>query len=147
MANVGMRQRGAFAGYSELMTKVCPVCGVLYAAPSRLFVEHERNGGTWYCPNGHDLVFCETVTQKLERERERREEAERRARAERDLRADTERRLTAQRGATTRARNQRDKDRTRVAAGVCPCCNRTFKNLAAHMAGQHPDFGPLGHDA
>lgn len=27
-----------------------------------------------------------------------------------------------------------------VGAGVCPCCNRTFKNLARHMAGQHPGF-------
>jgi hypothetical protein len=28
----------------------------------------------------------------------------------------------------------------RVAAGVCPCCNRTFTNLAEHMAGQHAEF-------
>jgi hypothetical protein len=28
----------------------------------------------------------------------------------------------------------------RVAAGVCPCCNRSFKDLARHMAGQHPDY-------
>ena len=28
----------------------------------------------------------------------------------------------------------------RVANGVCPCCNRTFKDLAAHMSTQHPDY-------
>jgi hypothetical protein len=27
-----------------------------------------------------------------------------------------------------------------VANGVCPCCNRTFQNLARHMAGKHPDY-------
>ena len=25
--------------------------------------------------------------------------------------------------------------------GVCPCCTRTFPNLAAHMKTKHPDFG------
>jgi uncharacterized small protein (DUF1192 family) len=33
----------------------------------------------------------------------------------------------------------------RVAAGVCPCCNRTFENLARHMAGEHPGYA--GKDA
>lgn len=28
----------------------------------------------------------------------------------------------------------------RVAAGVCPCCTRTFQNLAAHMQNKHPGF-------
>ncbi len=28
----------------------------------------------------------------------------------------------------------------RVANGVCPCCNRSFKDLARHMKGQHPEF-------
>lgn len=23
----------------------------------------------------------------------------------------------------------------------CPCCTRTFQNLAKHMASEHPDFG------
>lgn len=27
----------------------------------------------------------------------------------------------------------------RAHAGVCPCCNRTFKQLAAHMKTKHPD--------
>lgn len=39
----------------------------------------------------------------------------------------------AQKGQNTRLKN-------RIAAGVCPCCNRSFQNVARHMAGQHPDF-------
>jgi hypothetical protein len=27
-----------------------------------------------------------------------------------------------------------------VANGVCVCCNRSFKNLAAHMQTKHPEF-------
>ena len=26
-------------------------------------------------------------------------------------------------------------------AGTCPCCNRTFTNLARHMASKHKDVG------
>jgi hypothetical protein len=132
-----VRQRGeTFAGYTELEAKSCPTCGVLYAAPSRLFLEKERHGGDWYCPNGHNIVFCTTMEEKLKRERER---AARLA-AQRDQ---AEASARAQRGAATRARNQRDRLRTRAAAGVCPCCNRTFKQLARHMQSQHP-YGPIG---
>ncbi len=28
----------------------------------------------------------------------------------------------------------------RVKNGVCPCCNRTVKQLAAHMKSKHPNF-------
>jgi len=31
--------------------------------------------------------------------------------------------------------------RDRVKNGVCPCCNRTFTNLADHMRTQHANFG------
>ena len=43
------------------------------------------------------------------------------------------RQLSAQKGVTTKIKN-------RIGNGVCPCCNRTFKNLARHMQGQHPDY-------
>jgi len=28
----------------------------------------------------------------------------------------------------------------RIAAGVCPCCNRSFQNLQSHMKNQHPQY-------
>jgi predicted nucleotidyltransferase len=30
--------------------------------------------------------------------------------------------------------------RRRAANGVCPCCKRSFKELAAHMKTKHPDY-------
>lgn len=36
-------------------------------------------------------------------------------------------------GVATRLKN-------RAAHGVCPCCNRTFQQLARHMSAKHPDF-------
>jgi hypothetical protein len=28
----------------------------------------------------------------------------------------------------------------RAAAGTCPCCQRSFSNMATHMKRQHPDY-------
>lgn len=44
-----------------------------------------------------------------------------------------ERSAAAQRGVLTRLKN-------RVAAGVCPCCHRSFKQLSEHMKMKHPDY-------
>lgn len=136
--------------YTDSLTVTSCWCGIKVAIPNDLYRQARENGHRVWCPLGHTFVWGETETDRLRARAEQLKADQRwyaqRLNAERDLRLDTERRLSAQRGATTRARNQRDRDRTRVAAGVCPCCNRTFKNLARHMAGQHPDFGPLGHD-
>ena len=34
----------------------------------------------------------------------------------------------------------------RVKNGVCICCNRTFADLARHMATKHPTFTPMAVD-
>lgn len=125
-----------YRGGLDLRVMTCPVCGVTYAIPLGM-QQNARDRGEgkiqWYCPNGHQLGYH--GPSEAARERERAQRAERRANAERDLRADTERRLTAQKGATTRAKK-------RAAAAVCPRCNRTFSQLARHMATKHPDYDP-----
>ena len=32
------------------------------------------------------------------------------------------------------------RQKKRVAHGVCPCCNRTFKQLKSHMKRMHPEY-------
>ncbi len=41
--------------------------------------------------------------------------------------------LQATKGVITRIKR-------RVGSGVCPCCQRTFKQLSAHMAHKHPEY-------
>ena len=48
-------------------------------------------------------------------------------------REEAEASLQATKGVVTRLKK-------RAIAGVCPCCNRTFQQLAAHMAHKHPDY-------
>ena len=44
-----------------------------------------------------------------------------------------ERSRSAIKGQLTRAKR-------RISKGVCPCCNRTFQNLANHISEKHPDY-------
>lgn len=130
---------------TTLVVETC-WCGMAHAVPEEL-VDHQqrqhRDGVQQtgiYCPLGH--VWVRSGKGEAERQRERAAQLERNlqvaretAAAERDLREDTERRLAAQKGATTRAKK-------RHAAGVCPCCKRSFAQLRRHIASQHPEYDP-----
>lgn len=114
-------------------------CGIRLAIPENLydFAQVSDPGKVAiHCPLGHEFVYNNN---RLGKERERAERAERRATAERELREHTEHKLRAQKGATTKARK-------RHAAGVCPCCRRTFQNVRRHMSTQHPDYDPARDD-
>lgn len=127
-----------FAAETELVVLTC-TCGILFAIPARLnrsALKHRGDGG-WQicCPLGHQWHYVgqteeEKLRDRLQRERDR---AGRLA-AERDQ---AQASLRATRGVATRRKKQLD----RVAAGVCPCCGRSFQNLARHMQSQHPTFG------
>lgn len=86
----------------------------------------------FYCPYGHRQWFVrgETEEQKLRRERDR---LKQQLAYKDDCIRHAERSANAYKGEVTRLKN-------RSAAGVCPCCNRTFKHLAAHMKTKHPEF-------
>lgn len=87
-------------------------------------------GGSFYCPNGHAQHYTKTEVQRL---KEQLEEVKRRAEWNQAEAATLKRSLTAKKGQITKMKN-------RISKGVCPCCNRTFENLARHMNTQHPDY-------
>lgn len=119
--------------------KTCPVCGISYYVPMAFEREQERLGakGGWYCPNGHKRVYRESSENILRRERDnlaqRIAEKDDEIRHQSELAAANERRVSAAKGQITKLKK-------RAANGVCPCCNRTFANLANHMSNKHPGF-------
>lgn len=139
MATTTHRSPGEmFAGYTQLEALTCPSCGILFAAPEHKLDSMRKNGESGlYCPNGHTSGWRETEAERQKARAERESNRAARLSAERDQAQASAR---AQRAAATRARRERDKDRRRVANGVCPCCGRTFKQLARHMQSKHPDF-------
>jgi hypothetical protein len=113
----------------------CCNCGALFAVPDQVNEELVRTGRRFYCPNGHSQSYTESTKAQLRKAKDAlaREQARNdQLRAERDA---SDRRASAAKGQVTKIRN-------RVARGVCPCCNRTFADLAAHMATKHPDYAP-----
>lgn len=107
----------------------CCTCGSPIALTTARERELRKSRSNFFCPNGHPQAFfgeteAEKLRKELAQEKQRREMAERETAMER-------KRAEAAEKATTRLKK-------RVTHGVCPCCNRTFQNLARHMKTKHP---------
>jgi hypothetical protein len=115
----------------------CGTCAVWHTVPEIVFDSYKREGGFWSCPNGHQRGFRKGEDE-IEQESIRRE---------RDLlKQDTARlndELAAERKRAEEAERKIVQVRKRAAAGVCPCCNRTFTNMQRHMKSKHPNVVPL----
>jgi hypothetical protein len=127
---------GTMTYTGELVTLSC-WCGTVHAVPAELASYQKRchdTGGSVpdiYCPLGHAHVPA--GRSKLDIERDRAAELERQlASAHEDTRAE--------RVAHSATKAKLTKATRRTRAGVCPCCNRSFVQLARHMATKHPDY-------
>lgn len=116
----------------ELIELQCGSCGVFHAIPKSRYDTALEEGGHWTCPNGHSRGFNEGRLAREAVRRERDQYKQKVAQLEDDIVAIKKSRAAVQ-GEYTKVKN-------RVAAGVCPCCNRSFENLHRHMTSKHPDF-------
>jgi uncharacterized protein YdaU (DUF1376 family) len=108
----------------------CGMCAIDFAMPATMHEKCVKDGSDFWCPNGHKIHYYETDNKRLKQQLAWARDETARARAARD-----------QAEATTRAvKGHNTRLKKRAAAGVCPCCNRTFKQLARHMKSQHPEF-------
>lgn len=119
-------------------TITCYKCQITFAVDASIRARWIDTHEIWYCPNGHQQHYLgETEAQRLRKQLDAKERelqfARNNAASERAAREQTERRLTARKAVNTRLRN-------RIKHGVCPCCRRTFTNVAQHMKTQHPKF-------
>lgn len=86
---------------------------------------------------------AEKLKEQIERERQ---EAERKAQQlqariesrDRDI-SDLQDKVKSERGRSNYHKGKRKVIEARAAHGVCTCCNRTFHDLAKHMASKHPE--------
>lgn len=117
----------------DLVTATCPTCCITYAFPRRLYdkAQEEKPNFTLYCPLGHKWHY--RGESDVDRERRLRQQAEQRIAQAQDEAAEA-------RAAAERAQRKLQRHVKRAAAGTCPCCQRTFANMAQHMKRQHPDY-------
>lgn len=127
--------------YSGVLVVTECWCGIAHAIPESLNdvqVRQHRDGKIQtkiYCPLGHSHILAgEGVAKRLERQLALERSSHDQTKAE--LR-ETESRRRAEKAAKTKLKKR--VSAKRVSAGVCPCCKRTFQNLARHMKNKHPE--------
>lgn len=116
----------------------CGDCGITYAMETRFYKQKLSDRTTFYCPNGHGRMFTgESDEEKAKRYKRLYDNAETRLTQAHDQLDAAERSRNAYKGQVTKIKR-------RVGKGVCPCCNRFFRELGAHMTDKHPDYAESG---
>lgn len=116
----------------------CANCGISFGLTKDYIRRRREDGEGFHCPSGHSNTYAgktevDRLKRELESERKLKEWAQQDATKARERATHQERRANTFKGHLTRTKN-------RIAGGVCPCCNRTFQNLANHMKHQHPSY-------
>jgi hypothetical protein len=132
----------------KLVTETCCRCGMLYAMTEEFQSARRADKELFYCPSGHGQAYQgKTAEQKLreqlDEERRTRQRAEQNVEYQRQMRVEAEERAKHERSRANGYKGHATRITKRAKAGVCPCCNRTFQQLARHMQTQHPRFTPL----
>jgi len=112
----------------------CASCNMGFGITSSFDAARKSDRQIFYCPAGHKQWFPgKTDSQRV---------AELKAQIAtkddllRSTQREVEKRYRLQRAAEGKTRAVKK----RIANGVCPCCTRSFQNLARHMKSQHPKF-------
>lgn len=114
-----------------MVTEICCNCGIAFGMPSDL-QEHLQNdqSKSFYCPNGHGQHYSKSKEVRL------REEAELKLRRKENELAN----LSISKIQIENELLKTQRKLKRVHNGTCPCCKRTFQNLANHMKSKHPEL-------
>lgn len=125
-----------FSKEITIVAESCGHCGIQFGLEEQFRDARRRDGQNFYCPNGH-CVGYQSENERLKRELQAQRVETQRQRenyfAEQRLREQEERRHATTRGTLKRLTK-------RTAAGVCPCCKRTFSQLSRHMHTKHAEF-------
>lgn len=113
----------------------CANCNIDFGIGDDFMRRRREDHESFYCPNGHTNVYNGRTDVEIERDRLRRqlEVANTRATAATDQAQTAERRRRAEKAAKTRLKN-------RISKGVCPECNRFFRNVFDHIHTEHPEY-------
>jgi hypothetical protein len=118
-------------GTLTLTEVVCCKCGIHFAMDTNFYQNcMDDDNKTFYCPNGHPQHFTVNEIDKLKKENKALNDSlyfkDQELQKVKVEKANAKRRLTI--------------TQKRIANGICPCCNRSFQNVARHMTSKHPDF-------
>ena len=123
----------------------CANCGLTFGVSAEFIRKRRDDHVGFWCPNGHSNYYPQQ--NETERLREQLAQTERiNAAITADLQsvcAERDHHWTERKKVNTRMRHLKE----RVKHGVCPCCHRTFKQLARHITSKHPHFAASAGEA
>lgn len=114
-------------------------CGRTFAMTSTMENHYRNNKKAFTCPycKGTQGFYGknkeERLKDKIDMLKDEVAFSESQVKKERTRTNHAKRQTAYQKGVTTKLKN-------RMKNGICPCCNRTFKQLAAHMKNKHPEY-------
>lgn len=108
-----------------------------FAAPPGFIQERREDGQLFYCPAGHSMSFHEKEIDKL---RKQLEQEKRNIEWWKSSAASKDKTIKGQNIQIGRVKAKLHRTERRIANGVCPCCHRSFQNVARHMKTKHPDY-------
>lgn len=115
----------------------CINCGIPFTVPVVAWDHQIRMGGHHFCPNGHRQGWDaggETEFTRLRQERDRLKQGA--AQKDDEIARERNLRRMAEKDAQ-RIADKAQRAAKRTLAATCPCCNRSFANLARHLKTQH----------
>lgn len=126
-----------YAYTNELIVETCCNCHMDFAMPGDFQRARRKDKQTFHCPAGHPQHYIiKSEEQKL---RAQLAQTEGQVANERRWRLEAEKESLRQKRIAAAAKGRVTKMRRRIAAGVCPCCNRSFKQVVDHMRKKHPE--------
>jgi hypothetical protein len=113
-------------------------CGIIFALPETWLRERRRDHKTFYCPNGHNRYYPQKSDEEILREQLA--TAQGNLNYYQNLAKNRSKEILTLERSRAALKGQTTKLRKRAANGVCAACNRSFSNVARHMASKHPAF-------
>jgi hypothetical protein len=120
-----------------LVVVTCGSCGTKHAIPKDLDDDGRENGTKWYCPKGCHITYVKTEISELKQQLKYSEQSNEH---KQQSIINLHNQLTDQKHKTRSEKAAKTRLKNRVKHGVCPCCNRTFKQLSEHMKIKHPEY-------
>ena len=128
-----------FTFQEALEVEECCNCHMAFAMTTQFVRARRKDHNSFYCPAGHSQhYYGKSEETKL---RNRLADTQEEVNRERGMRVDAEHKTKTVAHQRNAFKGHLKRTKRRIFSGVCPCCNRTFKQLARHMAGQHPEYG------
>lgn len=125
-----------YIGVLQVIT--CGGCGVVYGLDVEFYNKKKEDHTGFNCPNGCSRYFSgESDKDKLQREIS---SLQNRISIHQNIINNKNHQIQQLNYSVRAQKAAKTKILNRVKNGVCPCCNRTFKDLQNHFKTKHPEL-------